>query len=141
MRPILFLSGDRLLLTGAVTLGDGQLFVAPGFRRVVHGLATTSDRQRFLLLGTNRKGRDRQRRPDEGQEHRSCSSRGDPVSTGQSGNGVDEAHRSSGDGIANEISAQVGRKLGGTGVTALPILLQALVHDRREIAAERLVDG
>jgi hypothetical protein len=74
--------GKCLLLTGTVALGNCQLLVAPGLGCAQHGFATTGDRQRFVTLGTNRKGRDRQCRPDEGQEHRGCSSRGDPVSTG-----------------------------------------------------------
>ena len=59
---------------------------------------------------------------------------------GQSGYAVHEARRRSGDRIADEISAHVGRKLGSAGIATPPILLQALVYDRRKIAAEGLVD-
>ena len=113
LRAVLLLLGECLLLAGTVALGNGQLLIALGLSRAQHGLATTGDCERLFALGTNRKARDRKRGPDEGQEYRGCSSRGDPVSTGQSGYAVNESRRRSGDGIANEISAEVSRKLGG----------------------------
>ncbi len=85
------------------------------------------------------------RDPDNGGHERRqadrCRSGSETMPKGQTPQPVDEPGRARGDRLAAEIATQVGFELRGARVASVPFLLQALGHDRGQIAAELGIHG